>query len=128
MLSPQELQAGLAQFSGSTRWFRYRVGPVILGYYTEGIHYLAEGAECYWLLGEIFFAQQSIAEQPFQVWRLLVHEDLSALLSGEDGNDGVFHEQQINFTDFPLPEIALWVELGEMEGAVKPILLLPSEH
>ena len=39
----------LNQFTGTTQYFR--IGPRHL--LTDGTHYLAEQAECYWLMGEI---------------------------------------------------------------------------
>lgn len=130
MLSPEELQAGLAQFTGTGTWYRYQFGQVTLAYYTDGVQYLAENAECYWLLTEIVSVQtqDKIRREPFQVWHLQVDEDWGATLSCEDGNDNVVFTKEIPFTDFPLEEIMIWVEYGEIEGALKPILLLPSEH
>ena len=130
MLSPEELQAGLAQFTGTETWYRYRLGQVILAYYTDGIKYLADHAECYWLLTEIVAAQTeaNISTEPFQVWNLRIDENYHATLYCEDGNDNGLFTKAISFTDFPLQEISIWVEYGEIEGTYKPILLLPSEH
>lgn len=130
MLDPDELQAGLAQFTGTQQWYRYRLGEVILAYYTDGVRYLAENAECYWLLTEIVSVQTQgkIRREPFQVWHLRLGEDSGATLSCEDGNDNVVFTKHIPYTDFPLSEMTVWVEYGEVEGAVKPVLLLPSEH
>lgn len=130
MLSPEELQAGLAQFTGTETWYRYRLGQVILAYYTDGIKYLADHAECYWLLTEIVVAQTevNISTEPFQVWNLRIDENHRATLCCEDGNNTILLTKAIPFTDFPLREIDIWVEYGEIEGAYKPILLLSSEH
>ena len=38
----------------------------------------------------------------------------------DDGNGNVVFSKHIEFTDFPLPEIELWVEGN--------VILLPSEH
>ena len=128
MLSSDQLQAGLAHFTGSQSWFRYRLGEVVLAYYTDGVQYLSDNAECYWLLGEVVGHQPQLSDQPFQVWTLQVNPDRSAQLTVGDGNDGVLLTKPIEFTDFPLSQIDIWVEYGEMEGHLKPILLLPSEH
>ncbi|MDB9524382.1 hypothetical protein PN498_00155 [Oscillatoria sp. CS-180] len=130
MLSPEELQAGLAHFTGTQRWYRYRCGEVTLAYYTDGIQYLAKNAECYWLLTEIVSVQTQteICQEPFQVWHLKLNEHQGATLQCEDGNDNIVFTKDIPFTDFPLPEITIWVEFSEMEGVIKPVLLLPSEH
>ena len=44
----------------------------------------------------------------------------TATLSCDDGNGNVVFSKHIEFTDFPLPEIELWVEGN--------VILLPSEH
>ncbi|MBE7380478.1 MAG: hypothetical protein F6J95_003575 [Leptolyngbya sp. SIO1E4] len=130
MLSPEELQAGLAQFTGTETWYRYRFGQETLAYYTDGVKYLTNNAECYWLLMEIVSAQveANVHKEPFQTWELLVDENRRATLTCEDGNRVSVFTKVIQFTDFPLEEIKLWVEYGEIEGANKPIVLLPSEH
>ncbi len=130
MLSPEKLHANLAQFTGTETWYRYRFGQTTLAYYTDGVKYLADNADCYWLLTEIVSVQTEtkIHREPFQVWHLQVDEEWGATLECEDGNDNVVFTKNIPFTDFPLKEITIWVEYGEMEEAYKPILLLPSEH
>ncbi|MEM6866817.1 MAG: DUF6876 family protein [Cyanobacteria bacterium P01_C01_bin.121] len=130
MLSPEQLQAELAHFTGTETIYRYRLGQRILAYYTDGVKYLADNAEAYWLLTEIVSVQSqpNFSSEPFQVWHLTVTEEQTATLVCEDGNDNVVATKDIPFTDFPLPKIRIWVEYGEVEGANMPTLLLPSEH
>ena len=42
----------------------------------------------------------------------------------EDGNDGLLADQLIEFSDFPLDEITLYVEYD----GTNHVILLPSEH
>ena len=130
MLSPAQLQAEHAHFTGTETIYRYRCGQRVLAYYTDGVKYLADNAEAYWLLTEIVSVQSqpSFSSEPFQVWHLTVTEEQSATLVCEDGNDNVVATKDIPFTDFPLRKIRIWVEYGEVEGANMPTLLLPSEH
>lgn len=128
MLSTSQLQVGLANFHGSATWYRYILGPFTMGLYTEGIKWLADNADCYWLLNAIFVQQNdphnAIKRGPFQVWTLTINAEKSAILTAADGNGTVLICQEIHSTDFPLSEIVLWVEYGD-QG---PVLLLPSEH
>lgn len=110
----------LRQFSGSERWYRHGLVRNVL--YTEGANYVAEAGGAYWLLDEIALAQRfekAVASEPFQVWKLTV-KDNSAELTCEDGNHNRVFAKRIAFTDFPLPEITLWL--------TDNTILLPSEY
>jgi hypothetical protein len=113
-------QAHLAQFTGTETWFRHGLNRRIL--YTEGAKYVAEHGGAYWLLDEIALAQNNpnVAGEEFQVWKLTLAADRSALLVCEDGNGNVIVSQRIPFSDFPLPTITLWF--------ANDTIYLPSEH
>src|SRR5262245_18551467 len=97
--------------------------------YTEGVKYLAEQAGAYWLIDAIasyqsqprFVRNERLRE--LQLWRLIVRLDRTALLTWSEDSPVEQHlvsTQEIEFTDFPLDELTLYVE-GD-------VLLLPSEH
>ena len=50
MITSQELQLHLAQFTGTLNWYK---NPLLSYRYTDGVKYFAQYAECYWLLQEI---------------------------------------------------------------------------
>jgi hypothetical protein len=112
----------LNQFTGSEHWYRHGLARDIL--FTDGAKYVADKAGAYWLLDEIALAQRGIAAvraEEFQVWKLTVDtEKCTATLACEDGNNRTVFEKAIPFTDFPLPEIALWF--------ANNTIYLPSEH
>ena len=111
---------GLAQFTGTERWYRHAENRNVL--FTDGAKYVADQAGAYWLLDEIALIQhcdKHIAAQQFQVWKLKVHADASAELVCEDGNDNVVYTKPIPFTDFPVEGITLWFKDNT--------ILLPSE-
>lgn len=109
----------LAQFSGSQQWFRHWM--LQSHRYTEGVRYLAEAAGAYWLIDVIFSHQgtPSVAREEFQAWTLR-REGEGCVVSATDGNDKVLAEQRVEFTDFPLSEITLYL--------TDRCLLLPSEY
>lgn len=110
----------LAQFTGTEVWYRHALSPGVT--YTQGVQFLAEKGEAYWLLDKIA-TNQLVAEiraQPFQVWKLVVFDGATATLSMEDGNGALIYSERIEYTDFPLPEITLW--------CVDRVILLPSEY
>lgn len=111
----------LRQFTGTEHWFRHPINRKVL--YTEGVQFLAERAGAYWLLDEIAIIQpynKRIAAEAFQLWKLTVNPDSTALLVCEDGNLNVIYRKEITFTDFPLPEIKLYF--------TDNVILLPSEY
>lgn len=113
--------ADLRQFTGTEHWYRHSLARGVL--YTDGVQYLAEQAGAYWLIDIIALAQRAepaVQAQDFQVWTLTVQDDHTATLTCDNGNRRTLHTQRIDYTDFPMPEIVLWVE--------GPVILLPSEH
>ncbi len=126
--SPEELADNLAQFTGTEGYCRYWVGRLLL---TDGVKYLADQAGCYWLLDAIGSYQHELARHPdqrlqeMQFWKLEVNADKSAVLTCvADAGEPPAVSQEIEATDFPLPEIQIWVAT---EGESK-IALLPNEY
>jgi hypothetical protein len=111
----------LRHFTGSETWYRHGVVRDVL--FTDGAKYVADKGGAYWLLDEIAFAQRSqkcVAREEFQVWKLDVDADRTAKLSCDSGNGNIVYSKAIEYTDFPLPEIALY-----FTGRT---ILLPSEY
>lgn len=144
-MSPEWIKNGLAQFSGSedyhllsllhqhlpSMWDGKRLFGRLLC--TDGVKWLAETAQAYWLIDAIASWQSRIAKEckknrdleGLQVWRLKRTDAGGAVLTCDDGNVKLAVEQKIEYTDFPLDEIKLYVE---PRGDGTLILLLPSEH
>jgi len=114
-------QADLTQFTGTEQWYRHALVRDVL--FTDGVKYVADNAGAYWLIDEIAFAQRSdarVAAEEFQNWKLAVNADKTAVLTCDDGNGDVVFTKRIEFTDFPLDEIALYF--------TNSVILLPSEY
>jgi hypothetical protein len=111
--------ADLAHFTGSEQVYRHSLMRNML--YTEGVQYLAEKAGAYWLLDKVATMQLEprVKAEEFQAWKLKV-ADSKATLTCEDGNGNIVHKEEIEFTDFPLDHIDLWVE--------NHVIMLPSER
>lgn len=113
----------LRQFTGTSQWYKH---PLFGYLYTDGIKYLAENANAYWLIDIIFSFQNNEKIKndkmlrQFQFWKLIKHKDDSATLICERDKDDVAFTTKINFTDFPLNEIDLWF--------TNKTLILPSEY
>jgi len=122
-MNATELQNGLAGFYGTGQY--HRLSPFGGLSATDGVAFLVENAECFWLMDEIGIAQKHFKIranpklQEMQVWKLTV-KDKTAVLACEDGDDHVVMTKRIPYTDFPLPEITIWIEGN--------VMLLPQEH
>lgn len=115
------LTAELKYFTGSENWYRHTLFQQFL--YTDGIKFLASNAECYWLVDKIFalqYGQPSVKKLNFQTWFLTVSSDQTAILKCEDGNFNPVYSEKIIYTDFPLPQIKLFL--------TNNVLLLPTEY
>ena len=119
MKSTEELLAALRHFTGSEQTFYHPMFKKFV--YTEGVRYLAQNAECYWLLEHIFLHQTNpkVKAEEFQTWKL-VKNGSRATITIDDGNGNIVETFQISYTDFPLNEFTLWL--------VGNTLLLPSEY
>ncbi len=112
-----DLEAELAHFHGTTGYYKNFTGLL----YTDGVKYLADHAECYWLIDLVGSYQPQLRDVPFQVWRIKVKDDDSALVTMvEDTGKPVKIKQEIPFTDFPLSEFEFF--------CIDKVMLLKSEY
>jgi len=103
---------------------------------TDGVMWLQENAECYWLVDAIashMMTNRRLQVEPFQTWDFTRADDDMApknhphRLSVTDGNDGpAIVTQEIDYTDFPLPTIRFFV--AKDEGLGGWVIMLPSEY
>lgn len=124
MIPQDELLSNLAQFSCTTQYYKHWLKRFV---YTDGVQYLAEAAKAYWLIDAIASHQPEAVKdsmlKDFQIWKLKVAETdtaKTAELLCERDTDDVAITQHIDYTDFPLPEIKMYLESG--------VLMLPSER
>ncbi len=114
------LKSELRNYCGTETWFRHPLFRKFL--FTEGVQFLAEAAECFWLIDMIFgfqLDQQAVKDEYFQTWDLTVGENKTATLTCGDGNDNIVFTHNLTFTTFPLESIRLFF--------TDNVLLLPSE-
>ncbi len=115
----EEIRKELAFFTGSEEF--YKAYPKVL--ITDGVKFLADRAECYWIIDLIFSYQsiKKVKDEAFQVYDLKVNlEEQSAIMICTDGNKNTLYEQRIPFTTFPLESIKLYF--------TNEVILLPSEY
>lgn len=134
MLNANELQKGLGGFYGTDSYHKVTIFPGIVG--TDGIAYLAKNAECFWLVDEIAIANRTRAAivnnpqlQEIQFWTLTVKDRSAVLACRTDKSHPPVYQKTIEYTDFPLPEINIWVAAaGDPDGKTFKVMMLPSEY
>ena len=118
-MDKEELRIALTKFTGTANYYRHWTRAF---HYTDGVAFLADNAGAYWLLDHIAAMQKRARRDPalreFQAWRLTVSEKRGMIACLRDEDDEAFVDE-LPFTDFPLPEITLYLSNG--------VLHLPSE-
>jgi Family of unknown function (DUF6876) len=117
-MEASKLASDLKQFHGSSHYWKHLLGF----HYTDGVKYLAENAQCYWLIDLVasWAISKNLDNEEFLVFELVVNKDSTAQVTISDGNKRVLGTQEIEYTDFPLPKITIW--------CIEKIIILPSEY
>lgn len=119
-----DIKTTLKEFHGTVEYHKHLYpgkSPIIL---TDGCKYLRESCKAYWLFDAILSYQYDkvLKGVNFQIWELKqLRVDLSWLLTCRaDQNSKPLIRQPIEFSDFPLDYIKIWV--------IDKVALLPSEY
>jgi len=120
-----DIKEGLQHFHGSETIFQI---PLLRTRYTNGLKYLAEAAECFWLITDTSVIAKSLMDRSefitIDFKRLSQEKQESKGYEAEiiytDGNDTILEKQEYRVTDFPLDELRLFF--------VNDTLMLPSEY
>ena len=110
----------LTQFIGTTGYYRISHKHLL----TDGTKYLAEEAECFWMMDAV---ASHICEIGTEDWFVLIRVQVSegrAEMIYEDGNGREHARQAIPYTDFPLDTVTLYA-CWDQENWV---IMLPSEY
>ena len=120
-----EIKQGLQHFHGSELLYRI---PLKRTRYTNGVKYLANIADCYWLVTDVSVIAKSLMSRSRFItvdFKKYTAEEAeingySATITYSDGNGNTFETHKYHSTDFPLDELRLFF--------VDNTLLLPSEY
>jgi hypothetical protein len=114
----------LSQFHGTAEYHKHLFpgkSPILL---TDGCKYVRDACNAYWLFDAIlsYQCERILRDVGFQIWELKrLKKDLSWLLTcREDSDKRPIISQTIEFSDFPLDYIRIWV--------IGKVALLPSEY
>lgn len=123
-MTPEEITNQLRAFTGSEAFFPHwlaRRGGSLRVVYTEGVKFVADNCNAYWLIDVIVShqCQRKVADEDFQAWKFICANG-SGHVVATDGDGNQIAGQVIHYTDFPLPEITLYFE--------NKTICLPSER
>jgi len=120
-----EIKEGLQHFHGTEMFYRI---PLLRTRFTDGLKYLSEVAECFWLITDTSVIAKSLMDRnefiTIDFKKLSEEEQQNTGYEAEiiytDGNDTILEKQGYRATDFPLDELRLFF--------VNDTLMLPSEY
>lgn len=125
MKTTEELQSDLQCFTGTSKYWRFSpIFPNVL--LTDGAQYVAEEMGAYWLMDVIASHLPKVKGEQFAFARLQVENESAKFeLTDDIPAKKTWANQKIPHTDFPLPEITLYV--GDT-GDGRWVIYLPREH
>ena len=120
-----EIKEGLQHFHGTKMFYQI---PLIRTRFTDGLKYLADVADCFWLITDTsVIAKNLIPRSEFITidFKRLSEErqdftGYEAEIIYTDGNDNILEKHGYRVTDFPLDELRLFF--------VNDTLMLPGEY
>ena len=129
-------EADLGNFNGTDGYTRlgFPFRNVVL---TDGALHVAEHGGtngAFWLMQAVASHLPAVLRKGgeracFQLWRLSVHEDKSALLTCQlDTGEPLLAQQRIEYTDFDVPDFKLYVGQQPSENGTLWVIMLPSEY
>jgi hypothetical protein len=138
-----DLHHALRGFTGTDAYHRHWLRHVVL---TDGVAYLMEHGNCYWLVDAIasHLRRPSVVAKTrgerfasFHLWELRKlppeYKNAASLEARADSNEPTMIRQLIPYTDFPFENgdkpFKLYAAASELEeGKTVYVLMLPSEY
>ena len=120
-----EIKEGLQHFHGTEMFYQI---PLLRTRFTDGLKYLANAADCFWLITDTSVIAKSLMNRSefITIDFKRLSEDKQDITGYEaeiiytDGNDNILEKHGYRATDFPLDELRLFF--------VNDTLMLPSEY
>ena len=119
----------LKQFTGSGNFFRHWGNPLL--FYTEGVQYLANQTNSYWLVNEIGYELLPKLLKRFKDWfyciQFQAYSNETACITVSNGNGRIWLKRKIKWTDFPITEQPITFYLCQ-SGRYSYCFMLASEY
>jgi hypothetical protein len=104
----KKVKSELGYFTGSEKFYKSSVFANVV--HTEGIKHVIDKLEAYWLLDVVSSYQKGRSLKEFQIWKLEVYSDNSAVVTMRENSDSpVVVKQKIPYTDFEIASFEWYV-------------------
>ena len=122
MKTKDEILNTIPNFIGTENYFKWSMlfPQFVL---TDGVKFIADECGAYWLMDAIASHKRKYEGEGFAVATLRRNAN-GFTLRIEDGDDNALERQTIEYSDFPLDEITLYV----VDSGDFWVILLPSEY
>ncbi len=133
MQTPDEIKSILNGFYCTQQYHYTGFSRAVQVFYTDGIRQMLLLCEAYWLLELICLYQplcrrdESLCYMQFWTLRVNTIEGTAVLICERDTGDLAI-QHGIEYTDFPLDEIKVWLEIGMVGDEQALVAMLPSER
>lgn len=109
----------LQMFTGTEEYYKFN--PIWKVVATDGAMFLAEKAKAFWLL-DMVASMKAVPKcaKHDRLFCTLKVKNSEGVFTARDGNGVKLYSQELLYTDFPLPEITLYM--------FDNVILLPSEY
>lgn len=131
MLTQNDLQ----KFTGTEQYHGFGlVGKMTKAVLTDGAMHVAKSGGAFWLMDEIAVAIGGVAKQndrlaSIQFWNLSKNKKGGGkLVCREDSGIAPAYVKNLDYTDFPLESIDLWVQPTYIGETQYWVIHLPSEY
>ncbi len=112
--------AVLTYFTGTEKYYRISRRHLL----TDGTKYLAEEAECFWMMDAIVSHVSEIGTNDWFVQIKVQVHGIKATMIYDDGNGKELARQEIPYTDFPMQAVSLYACWDGEHW----VIMLPSEY
>lgn len=133
MQTPEEIRKILAAYYCTQEYHYVDFSKAAGVYYTDGVKAMLRRCEAYWLLELICLYQplcrrdESLCYMQFWTLRVNTIEGTAVLICERDTGDLAI-QHGIEYTDFPLDEIKVWLEVGVVGDEQALVAMLPGER
>lgn len=138
IMNKQKLLTQLSSFTGTNSYYKTAYPQILI---TDGVAFLCENADCFWLIDEIASAilgeprlNRIANKNQILFWTLEQTHNKHAILKCETDTDHIVYRKIIQFTDFPFEVIGnkqrLYMQLNKNSdgNGYVFIVCLPSEY